>query len=163
MSRTATVLVTLLVLALVLGYAVWHLMGESVSADLSVIGEGSPVAVLVYENYAPDSMEHLEHINAVRDDFHNELEFRVATMGSPAGDAFIDRYDAPRGALVVLDGNGELLAGLSMPDEPEALARRLRRLRRRLLSRYSLPWPEVRLFPQSTSVVFCVSCPCLKQ
>ena len=126
MSRTITVLGTLLVLAVVLGYTFWHLVNKSVSADLSVIGQGKPVAVLVYENYSPTSMEHLERINAVRDDLEGEIVFRVATIGSPEGDRFIARYDAPRGALLVLDGEGALLAGLGMPGEAEELARRLR-------------------------------------
>lgn len=125
MSRTVTVLGTLLLLAVVVGYAFWHLVNKSVSSDLSVIGQGRPVAVLVYENYSPTSMEHLDVIHAAREDLDDRIVFRVAGIGSPEGDRFIARYDAPRGALLVLDGDGELLAGISMPGEAGELKEQL--------------------------------------
>lgn len=126
MSKTANVVITLALLALVAVFSAWYLVRGSVSADLSVIGEGKPVAVLVYENYSPGSQENLARLNRVREDFAGEIRFRVATIGSPSGDDFIGRYDAPEGAFIVLDGDGSLLDATSMPGDSEALRVRLR-------------------------------------
>lgn len=126
MSKTANVVITLLLLALVAGFSVWYLMRDSISADLSVIGQGKPVAVLVYENYSPRSQENLARLSAVQEDFAGEIRFRVATIGSPSGDEFISRFDAPEGAFIILDGDGGLLDATSFPGDRAALVERLR-------------------------------------
>jgi len=125
MSRKATGWVLVVFLIAIAGGLLYTFTGRVISTDLSVIGQGQPVAVLAFESYSPQGMEAMDQINVIRDDFEDQLLFRVASIGSPDGDRFIAAQGIRNGILVVLDGDGEVLSMLSVIGDSETLARKL--------------------------------------
>lgn len=125
MSRKATVWVLIVFLILIVGGFLYAFTGKVISTDLSVIGQGQPVAVLAFESYSPQGMEAMDQINSIRDDFEDRLTFRVASIGSPAGDRFVAEHGIRDSVLVVLDGDGEVLDMWGAPDDTATLVRKL--------------------------------------
>lgn len=125
MSRMFAVGTLVLMLAAVAGGTAWYMLSRGMSADLSVIGEGRPVAVLVYENHSPTSMQAFDRLTAVRDAFAGQLEFRLALTGTPQGEAFAERYGVPQGTLVLFDGRGAAISASAVPVDPAELIKRL--------------------------------------
>lgn len=125
MSRKATGWVLVVMLIAIVGGLLYSFTGRVISTDLSVIGQGQPVAVLAFESYSPQGMEAMDQINVVRDDFEDRLLFRVASIGSPDGDRFIAAQGIRDGILVVLDGDGEVLSMWGVTGDSETLARKL--------------------------------------
>lgn len=107
-------------LALVSGTA-WFMLSRGLSADLSVIGQGRPVAVLVYENHSPTSMQAFDRLTTVRDAFAGRLEFRMAAGGTPRGDAFIERHRVAQGALVLFDARGGVIGVMPVSGDRQGL------------------------------------------
>jgi len=111
MSKQATAAWALtLFFIVVLGGLVYTFTGRVISTDLSVIGQGQPAAVLAFESYSPQGMQAMDQINAIRDDFEDRLLFRIASIGSPAGDRFVSEHGIADGVMIVLSGEGERLA-----------------------------------------------------
>jgi hypothetical protein len=75
-----------------LGYLKVTAIGKPISTDLSIVGQGKPALVLVYENYSPASADALKRLNQVRSDYAASLEFVIADLGVPQGHAFANRY-----------------------------------------------------------------------
>lgn len=125
MSRKATVWVLGVSLILILGALIYTFSDKVISTDLSVIGEGQPVAVLAAENYSPQAMQAMDQINAIRGDFEDKVLFRVASIGNPNGDRFVAEHGIRDGVLVVLSGNGEVLGMWGVVDDTDTLARKL--------------------------------------
>ena len=91
------------------------------SDDLSQIGAGTPVAVLVYEPAHPTSIGVMDLMRAARRD-NPGVTFLVATSGTPEGQAFIRHFNMPpTGALLFFDAQGQPGATLLVPDSVEAI------------------------------------------
>ena len=127
MPKISMITLFLLIAVAIAGGTAWYMVGHGMSSDLSVIGEGKPVVVLVYENHSPNSMQAFDRLRAVRGDFEGQLAFRMAPVGTPEGEAFMQRFDTPQGAVVVFDGRGVLLDRWPVPYEEEVLRERLAR------------------------------------
>lgn len=125
MSRKATVWLLSVILVVIVGGLLYTFTGRVISTDLSVIGEGRPVAVLAFESYSPQGMQAMDQINVIRDDFEDRLIFRVASIGSPDGNRFVAAHGIRDGILVVLDGDGEVLGRWGVLDDTATLARKL--------------------------------------
>lgn len=107
-----------------LGYLLVVGVGKPVSTDLSVIGQGKPVLVLVYENYAPRSTDALSRLQQVMDDYQAQLAFVVADLGVPQGRAFADRHQLAGGQALFLSHDGKPLQAMNIPTaEPELRSR----------------------------------------
>ncbi len=120
-AATTAVLVTLIGL----GYLLMVGVGKPVSTDLSVIGEGKPVLVLVYENYSPRSTDALSRLQQVMDDYEPRMAFVVADLGVPQGRAFASRHQLESGQAVFLKPDGEPLQALNIPTDESDLRNRL--------------------------------------
>ncbi|MFT6044545.1 MAG: hypothetical protein ACI9WC_000242 [Arenicella sp.] len=83
--------------------------GKPIGTDLSVVGQGRPVLVLAYENFSPTGGDALNRLRKVRSDYDSKLDFVVADMGTPTGQAFANRYRLVDGQAVFLKPNGEPL------------------------------------------------------
>lgn len=125
MSRKATLWVLTVVSIVIVGGLLYTFTGRAISTDLSVIGQGRPVAVLAFESYSPQGMQAMDQINIIRDDFEDRLIFRVASIGSPEGNRFVTAHGIRDGILVVLDGDGEVLAMWGVTGDTETLAGKL--------------------------------------
>lgn len=125
MSRKATIWVLIVCLTLILGGLIYAFSDKVISTDLSVIGEGQPVAVLAAENYSPQGMQAMDQINVIRGDFEDRVLFRVASIGNPDGDRFVAAHGIRDGVLVVLEGDGAVLDMWGVVDDTDTLARKL--------------------------------------
>lgn len=96
-------------------------IGKPISTDLSVIGQGKPVLVLVYENYSPRSADAFERLRQVMDDYEPRLGFVVADLGVPQGRAFADRYQLVNGQALFLKQDGEPLQAMNVPTNEQEL------------------------------------------
>ena len=107
-----------------LGYLLVVGVGKPVSTDLSAIGRGKPVLVLVYENYSPRSSDALSRMQRVMDDYEARLDFVVADLGVPQGRAFASRHKLAGGQALFLKQDGKPLQALNIPmAEPELRSR----------------------------------------
>ena len=125
MSRKATISVVIVFLIMIIGGAIYAFTGKIISTDLSVIGEGRPVAVLAAENYSPAGMQAMDQINVIMEDFEDQVLFRVASIGSPNGDRLVAEHGIRDGVLVVLGGDGAVLDKWAVVDDTDTLARKL--------------------------------------
>ena len=108
-----------------LGYLLTTVIGKPVSTDLSVIGKGKPVLVLVYQNHSPTGGEALNSLNQVRSDYESRYDFVVADLGVPQGRAFASRYQMVDGQAMFLNQDGEPLLVTGIPADERALRRLL--------------------------------------
>jgi hypothetical protein len=113
-------------LALVgLGYLMINVVGKPIGTDLSIIGKGKPVLVLVYQNYSPTGGEALNRLSQVMGDYDSRLEFAVANLGVPEGRAFASRYQLADGQAIFLKQDGQPLQVTSIPVDERELRSRL--------------------------------------
>lgn len=122
-----SIAITAAVLAVLfgLGYLFITGIGKPVSTDLSVIGKGKPVLVLVYENYSPTSGDALNRLSQVMIDYESRLEFVVADLGVPQGRAFAERHKLGNGQAMFLKPDGEPMRATSIPADEQELRSRL--------------------------------------
>lgn len=99
--------------------------GKPISSDLSVIAQGKPVLVLVYENYSPTGGEALNRLRTIRTDYDSRLEFAVADVGTPEGSAFANRYQLRDGLAAFIKNDGQLLEITDIPLAEQALRDKL--------------------------------------
>ncbi len=128
MPKIAKISIILTSIVLI-GWVMWTYLGVlPMSKDLSVIGEGKPTVVLVYESYAPAGMDAMERLNNVRGELESSMHFRVAHIGTPEGDMFVRRHDAFDGVMVLFDGAGEVVRVTMVPGNRDQLMTELSQL-----------------------------------
>jgi hypothetical protein len=108
-----------------LGYFLTTVGGKPIGNDLSVIGKGKPVLVLVYENYSPAGGDALSRLSKVKSDYDTRLDFVVADLGVPEGRAFADRHQMLNGQAMFMKQDGQPLWIKSIPADELALRSRL--------------------------------------
>jgi hypothetical protein len=121
MVNKITVTGVCLTALLAISYFLTMGVGKPISTDLSVIGQGKPVLVLAYENFSPVGGEALNRLRQVRSDFDSRLDFLVADLGTPQGQAFADRYQLGDGQSVFLKPDGPPLRVEGIPADERAL------------------------------------------
>ena len=114
-----------LVALLGLGYLAITSVGKPISTDLSVIGKGKPVLVLVYENYSPAGGDALTRLSSVMHDYDSRLDFVVADLGVPQGRAFANQHRLVNGQAMFLKSDGTPLRATSIPADQQELRSRL--------------------------------------
>lgn len=107
------------------GYLVFTSVGKPISTDLSVIGQGKPVLVLVYENYSPGSQDAFDRLRRVMADYQPRLTFAVADLGVPQGRAFAERHRLASGQALFLKPDGTPLQATFIPTDERELRSRL--------------------------------------
>ncbi|MCF6236821.1 MAG: hypothetical protein L3J70_10705 [Gammaproteobacteria bacterium] len=103
--------------------AVWLLLPPSYKTDLSLIGQGKPVIVMVYDSYNAASYELVENFNQVHLDYEDRVEFVIADTKVPAGQSFERTYGASSASAVFFTGDGEKVRVLNKLYEPEVLSK----------------------------------------
>ena len=98
---------------------------QPMSSDLSVIGQGQPSLVLAYENFSPESGAVLNQLNRIRKDYQGVMNFAVADLGTPQGQAFARQYNLSNGAAVFLSAEGEPLRVSFLTSDEQALRKLL--------------------------------------
>ena len=108
-----------------LGYLLTTVVLQPIGNDLSVIGKGKPVLVLVYENYSPTGGDALNRLSRVKNDYDSRLDFVVADLGVPEGRAFANRHQMLNGQAMFIKQDGQPLWIRSIPADEQALRSRL--------------------------------------
>lgn len=120
MVKGIVVSAAIVALILALSYFLFISGGKPIGTDLSVIGKGKPTLVLAYENYSPTGGEALNRLRKIRGDFDLKVNFVVADLGTPDGQAFARRYQLFDGQAMLLSRNGTPLGLIAvLVDEQE--------------------------------------------
>lgn len=117
-------LITVTIIALILAVAVLSLP-RSFPTDISIIGKGKNSLALIYDLNLLQSSETAAAMNAIRDEFDEQLEFVVVKIGTPSGKILSERYSAEPPALIFFAANGEVLRILYSPQDAESLRHNL--------------------------------------
>lgn len=125
MFKKLAVTTVSLVAIVAIGYFVQMSVGKSISSDLSVIGQGKPALVLAYENYSPAGGEALNRLRQVKSDYDSRIDFIVADLSTPQGQAFANRYQLFDGQAIFLKPNGKPLQVTGIPADEQELRLRL--------------------------------------
>ncbi|SES63280.1 hypothetical protein SAMN05216326_10148 [Nitrosomonas marina] len=119
--------VTLTLILVIVFFAV-SLLPRGFSGDTSLIGQGTPVLLLVHDDNILQSGETMAAMNAIRDDYAERLAFIVADINTPEGRTFTDRHGLMPAGLVFFSADGDRLQTLYTPQTPESLRLELSKL-----------------------------------
>ena len=109
-SYLTTVVMVVFSLA-VLSMVYWNLP-RGYSVDLSQIGKGKNITVMVHDHYLVDSTRLMENLDKVRDDYAGVVDFIVADMQVAEGKAFAKAHDAGPTSLLFYSPDGAYLGGV---------------------------------------------------
>jgi hypothetical protein len=116
--RTLVILASSVLVVAVL----WLLLPKgSFSNDLSRVGQGQPVLVMLREVHVMGGDLVMEQMLQIQPEFENSVEFLVVQTGHPDGQAFAQEHNVTDGALVLFDANGQVLGRSARPESPDAL------------------------------------------
>jgi len=101
-------LITIAVIIVLLGIAV-YMLPEGFNDDLSMIGHGSNVVVLIQNKGAQQSMDLVNLLNDVRDDYEGKVIFLIADSDTPEGKAFEQQQQLDSSVLVFFAPDGTRL------------------------------------------------------
>ena len=117
-SKTGTAkytrLIVIFAICAVLATAVM-LLPKGFSDDLSKIGQGSVVVVLIHNKNSVESLEVMELLNKVRSDYTGKIEFLAVDIDTNEGQTFVQRQGISNGRTVLvffgLDGTRKGVLG----------------------------------------------------
>ncbi|MEQ6342418.1 MAG: hypothetical protein M3A44_12420 [Gammaproteobacteria bacterium] len=118
---------TMLLIVAALAFVV-VMLPRGFSEDLSVIGQGKNVAVMVHDKEGVQSMNLMSMINKVRGEYADRIEFRVADANTREGLAFSEKYQVPSASLILFARDGRRLGivnGESGAQDQDALRKAL--------------------------------------
>jgi hypothetical protein len=104
--------INLLLLAAIVVLVVFAftLLPGGLSSDVAQIGTGRPAAVLTHDPGLVQSMELMNAMSALRDEFEPGLLLLVADPGQPDGAALISTHALQPATVVLFDSQGEPIA-----------------------------------------------------
>jgi hypothetical protein len=91
------------------------MLPKSFSEDLSRIGSGANVVVLVHNKNAIESQHLMDLLNAVRGDYAPQIEFLVADVDTDNGKAFMRTQQVGAAVLLLFGPDGTRHGVLSGP------------------------------------------------
>ncbi|MCF6235995.1 MAG: hypothetical protein L3J70_06425 [Gammaproteobacteria bacterium] len=91
------------------------------SEDLSVIGSGKNIVVLVHNKEGVRSLNLMNQVDIIRDLYKDRIEFRIAEIGTQKGAEFSRKNMAGNATLVLFNGEGTRLKTLSNVEDLESL------------------------------------------
>lgn len=95
------------VIAALVGVLAWSQLPRGpYSTDLSRIGQGRPAVVLAYDIQTMGGMEVMAMMDTLRPNYRDRVEFLVAALGAPEGQAFGQRHRAISGTVVLFSEAG---------------------------------------------------------
>lgn len=120
----------LLILALILGFAAIAtlLLPRGFSDDLSLIGKGGNIVVLVHNHDTTNSMELMITMNKLRDEYDGRVKFLVADKFAPEGIKFVETYAIDSVALVFFAPDGARLDTLYTQQDENSLRHNLNQI-----------------------------------
>jgi hypothetical protein len=104
------------------GALVWNQLPKgSYPTDLSRIGQGQAALVLAIDSNYSGGASVMELLNDVRHDFADSVQFLVASLALPSGQAFADQHQASDGTVLLFDAKGQRVAVLHAPQTRDEL------------------------------------------
>jgi hypothetical protein len=97
----------------------------SYPTDLSRIGQGQVALVLAIDSNYSGGASVMELLNDVRHEFADSVQFLVASLALPNGQAFADRHQASDGMVLLFDAKGQRMAVLYAPQTHDELRKAL--------------------------------------
>ena len=94
-------------------------MPHGFSDDLSLIGTGQPAVVLVRDKNAAESMDLMNVVNSVRNQFKGRVLFLLTDYDTLEGRAFVAANNAAPITLVLFDATGKPVKVLAAPQTVE--------------------------------------------
>jgi hypothetical protein len=98
----------------------------SYPTDLSRIGQGQAALVLAIDSNYSGGASVMELLNDVRHEFADSVQFLVAPLALPNGQAFADQHQASDGTVLLFDAKGQRVAVLYTPRTQDELRTALR-------------------------------------
>jgi len=95
--------------------------------DLNLVGAGKPAIVLVYDVNTAGGMMVMELLSPIRDEYGDQVEFLVASLGLPEGRSFAQHYRITSGAVVFFSADASQTYTIRAPESTEQLRRMLER------------------------------------
>ncbi len=122
LPRWASWLLGLAIIFAAVGLIWQSLPGTGFATDLERVGQGEPIGVLTHETANPTSMGVMDELDALDREAVGGMEFLVADLGTPQGQAFAEEHGAGQpGILLLFDGEGEVRAALAPPEDREEI------------------------------------------
>jgi len=106
--------------ALLLAVFMWTLP-RGFSTDLSLIGKGNNVAVLVHDQGMMGSEQLMRVVNDLRSQYEPQTTFIVADINTPTGRAFANAHGTQSATLLLFGPRGDKLATLYGPQDQAKL------------------------------------------
>lgn len=107
---------TALLIVVVIAFAISQLP-RGFSEDLSAIGQGSPVVVVVHNKEDMRSQYLMTMVDEVRGDYSDRVEFRIADTSVRLGTAFSVAHRVSGATLVLFDAGGQRIVALNDVDD----------------------------------------------
>lgn len=109
------------------GSLIWSRLPKgSYPTDLSRIGQGQAVLVLAMDSNYLAGASVMNLLNDLRHNYADSVQFLVASLALPDGQAFANQHQASDGTVVLFDANGQRVAVLHTPQTQDELRRALR-------------------------------------
>ncbi len=106
--------------ALLLAVFMWTLP-RGFSTDLSLIGKGNNVAVLVNDQGMMGSEQLMRVVNNLRSQYEPQTTFIVADINTPTGRAFANAHGTQSATLILFGPRGDKLATFYGPQDQAKL------------------------------------------
>ena len=119
-SRVTTNVLIAVFMSGIIGLGIWNLP-RGYSADLSQIGKGKNVAVLVHDHNLVNSTHLMENLSKVRSEYNGIIEFVVADLDLAEGQAFAKHHKADPATLLFFTPDGNHLGSVEGVQSPDAL------------------------------------------
>jgi len=123
-SALRSSLITIFVIVVLLGIAVIMLPG-SYDDDLSKIGHGSNIVVLIQNKGTQQSMDLLNLLNHVRGDYVGRVDFMIADIDTQEGKSFEAQQQVNSSVLVLFGPDGTRLNVINNNIDESGLRRTL--------------------------------------
>lgn len=110
------------------GGLIWSQLPKgSYPTDLSRIGQGQAALVLTMDSNFLAGASVMSLLDDLRHDFADSVQFLVASLGLPDGQAFARQHQAGDGTVVLFNANGQRVAVLHNPQTQDELRQALQR------------------------------------
>jgi len=119
-SALRSSLITIAVIIVLLGIAVF-MLPKGYNDNLSLIGHGSNVVVLIQNKGASQSMDLINLLNRVRNDYEGKVTFLIADSDTPEGKAFEQQQKLDSSVLVLFAPDGTRLKVLDYNIDEKSL------------------------------------------
>lgn len=101
------------------------LLPRGYSQDFSIIGKGGNVMVLVHDDDVVQSMDTMNAMHEVRDEYEGQVQFLVADIYVPEGAQFAQAHGMNSIGIIFFSPNGDIIHALDTTQDAGTLRKNL--------------------------------------